>query len=221
MIAVICIVILTVFIAAAVGYLGYLAFGATTKSVILFNLPNQDVASILAKCFYVLTIMGSFVIIINPVFRVIENSGWYRKCAGMDDGPEPPALKRQGSNQPALNLARMDSKLSNKDQNAPAQDLEDKNSAGLEGGSNSQFEEDPPFTWCSGFMYFGIRTLVVIILCLLAFLIPNINILLIIGGAVLGTIVNILLPVLFYNRAYSFSNKNRALEVDRAAQAAN
>jgi regulatory protein YycI of two-component signal transduction system YycFG len=32
------------------------------------------------------------------------------------------------------------------------------------------------------------------------------------GGAVLGTIVNILLPVLFYNRAYNGSKKNRSLE---------
>jgi amino acid permease len=40
MIAVICIVILTLLVAATVGYLGYLAFGATTKSVILLNLPN-------------------------------------------------------------------------------------------------------------------------------------------------------------------------------------
>jgi hypothetical protein len=28
--------------------------------------------------------MGSFVIIINPVFRVIENSGWYKRCAGIE-----------------------------------------------------------------------------------------------------------------------------------------
>ena len=43
----------------------------------------------------------------------------------------------------------------------------------------------------------------------LAFIIPNINILLTIAGALLGTIVNIVLPVLFYNRAYGFSSKNR------------
>ena len=84
MIAVICIVILTIFIAAAIGYLGYLAFGATTKSVILLNLPNQDPLAVTAKICYVLTIMGSFVIIINPLYRVIENSNWYKKCAGTD-----------------------------------------------------------------------------------------------------------------------------------------
>lgn len=81
-IALICIIILTVFIAALVGYLGYLAFGETTKSVILFNLPNEDPASITAKICYVLTIMGSFVIIINPVFTTIERANWYKYCAG-------------------------------------------------------------------------------------------------------------------------------------------
>jgi hypothetical protein len=32
------------------------------------------------------------------------------------------------------------------------------------------------------------------------------------AGAVLGTIVNIILPVLFYNRAYNGSKKNLKLE---------
>lgn len=45
-----------------------------------------------------------------------------------------------------------------------------------------------------------------------AFIIPNINILITFTGAVLGTIVNIVLPVLFYNRAYAPTPKNRALE---------
>lgn len=63
-------------------------------------------------------------------------------------------------------------------------------------------------------MYFGFRTLIVATICGVAFLIPNINILLTFGGAILGTIVNILLPVLFFNRAYSWTPKNRALEND-------
>lgn len=63
-------------------------------------------------------------------------------------------------------------------------------------------------------MYFGFRILIVALICGIAFLIPNINILLTFGGAILGTIVNILLPVLFYNRAYAWTPKNRALEGD-------
>merc|ERR1719389_1234669 len=77
MIATISILILTFFIAVAVGYIGYLAFGASTKGVILYNLPNDDPASIFAKCAYVLTICGSFVLLIQPIFYIMESSNWY------------------------------------------------------------------------------------------------------------------------------------------------
>lgn len=46
---------------------------------------------------------------------------------------------------------------------------------------------------------------------LLSCLIPNISILITFSGALLGTIFNIWLPVLFYNRAYNSSEKNEAL----------
>ena len=60
-------------------------------------------------------------------------------------------------------------------------------------------------------MFFIFRTLVVIIVTGLSFLIPNINILLTFAGAILGTIVNVVLPVVFYNRAYTHSPKNKKL----------
>lgn len=41
---------------------------------------------------------------------------------------------------------------------------------------------------------------------------PNVNIMLIISGALCGTLVNIVIPVLFYNRAYNGSEKNKKLE---------
>ena len=107
MLIVICITVLTVVVAVGIGYVGYLAFGEKTKSVILFNLPNDDPASIAAKIFYILTIMGSFVLVANPVFRVIEKSGWYRSLAGIDDDSlnSPDKLAKQGSSMPAANLA--------------------------------------------------------------------------------------------------------------------
>ena len=64
MIALISILGLTVFVAATIGYLGYLAFGNSVKGVILYNLPNDDPAAVTAKICYVLTIMGSFVLLI-------------------------------------------------------------------------------------------------------------------------------------------------------------
>lgn len=60
-------------------------------------------------------------------------------------------------------------------------------------------------------MFFAFRTLVVVLVCAVSFVIPNINILLTFAGAILGTLVNIVLPVVFYNRAYTHSPKNRKL----------
>lgn len=62
----------TLAIAVTVGYTGYFAFGSSSKSVILYNLPNEDPASITVKFFYLFTVMGSFVLLSQPVFRVIE-----------------------------------------------------------------------------------------------------------------------------------------------------
>ena len=45
-----------------------------------------------------------------------------------------------------------------------------------------------------------------------AYIIPNINILIVTGGSIFGTTLNIILPVLFYNRAYTYTPKNKALE---------
>ena len=61
---------------------------------------------------------------------------------------------------------------------------------------------------CQWFKYFFFRILIVVILFVLSMLIPNITLLLTFAGAVLGTIVNVILPVLFYNRAYNGSDKN-------------
>ena len=80
------------------------------------------------------------------------------------------------------------------------------------GGEEPIDDDDTPFTCCSCMMYFGFRILIVLVIAGLAFLIPNINVLLTFSGAVLGTIVNIWLPVLFYNRAYTFTDKNKELE---------
>jgi amino acid permease len=82
------IVCLTLLIACAVGYIGYLAFGETTKSVILYNLPNDDSISITAKCLYILTICGSFVLLIQPIYSIMERSGWYNNWFCPNEKPE-------------------------------------------------------------------------------------------------------------------------------------
>jgi hypothetical protein len=69
-------VISTVAICLAIptSYMGYLAFGDQVSSVVIYNLPPNDVMSILAKSFYVFTVMGSYVIVIQPIFYIIEES---------------------------------------------------------------------------------------------------------------------------------------------------
>jgi hypothetical protein len=47
---------------------------------------------------------------------------------------------------------------------------------------------------------------------LLSILIPNISILITFLGALLGTIINVWIPVFFYNRAYNTSEKNKRLK---------
>lgn len=61
-------------------------------------------------------------------------------------------------------------------------------------------------------MFYFFRVLVVVFVSVLAFFLPNINLIMILSGAILGTTVNIVIPVLFYNRAYSLKPKNRTLE---------
>lgn len=85
-----CMLACTVF-GATVGYIGYLAFGNTVKGVILYSLPNDDPAAFIAKICYVLTIMGSIVLSIQPIFYVMESSNWYKKtskCCMVDDTKE-------------------------------------------------------------------------------------------------------------------------------------
>ena len=62
------------------------------------------------------------------------------------------------------------------------------------------------------FLFALFRILIIFSIAGLSFLIPNIHILLTLAGSILGTIVNIYLPVLFYNRAYNYSEKNQKLE---------
>ena len=82
MTAALSVVTLSLTVVLTVGYLGYYAFGNTVKSVIVYNFPNEDPVSILIKICYLFTISGSYVIVIQPVFHVLESTSWYKvgKC---------------------------------------------------------------------------------------------------------------------------------------------
>ena len=53
-----------------------------------------------------------------------------------------------------------------------------------------------------------VRSSVILISLLASFVVPNINILLQLSGAIMATIVSIVIPVTFYNRAYNDDQKN-------------
>ena len=70
----------------------------------------------------------------------------------------------------------------------------------------NQPEEIIPWT------YYFMRAGIVYLIFITSFVIPNINVMLILGGSVLGTIVTIVIPILFYNRAYSGDLKHLSLD---------
>lgn len=74
-------------------------------------------------------------------------------------------------------------------------------------------DEEPTYKLDSPIRYFKhgfFRTVFTLKVCVLSFAFPNLNVVLTIGGAVLGTIVSVILPVMFYNRAYSHPELDRA-----------
>lgn len=156
MLSFILILTLTIFVAATIGYVGYLAFGSKVKSVILLNLPNQDPSAIIAKICYILTIMGSFVLLINPIYYIIENTECYK-------------------------------------------------------GKRS-INEQEELTCFNIFKFIFWRVFVVVLAYTVSIFCPSINIILTFAGAILGVLVSIIIPVLFYNRAYRFNEKNIKLD---------
>ena len=55
------------------GIVGYLAFGSKSNAIILINMPTNNWVGTTAKIFYTFTIMGSFAIVIQPIYNIIEN----------------------------------------------------------------------------------------------------------------------------------------------------
>jgi amino acid permease len=76
------------FFAAGMGTIGYLAFGDETKPIILYNMPDQDILSITAKLAYLLTIAGSYILLIQPVFKIVEATSLVRTAAGEEQSSQ-------------------------------------------------------------------------------------------------------------------------------------
>lgn len=74
--------IILIVVAILLGIVGYQAFGDDCASVLLYNLPPQETTSIIAKVFYIITVMGSYILLMQPIFYVIESSAWYKSMSG-------------------------------------------------------------------------------------------------------------------------------------------
>ena len=61
-------------------------------------------------------------------------------------------------------------------------------------------------------MFIGLRIFILFIVLIGSFIIPDINFLLIILGSIFGTIITYIMPVMFYNKAYSNSPRNTNLD---------
>lgn len=85
----------------------------------------------------------------------------------------------------------------------------------MEGGDAQKSSEalpDEKWSCCRWFKYLLIRLLIIIVIFTISIMIPNLNVMLTFVGAALGTLMNVWLPVIFYNRAYNNSDKNSNLE---------
>ena len=81
--------------------------------------------------------------------------------------------------------------------------------------NENQSEDDlPPQTWREYLKMVLTRTAILAAILYASFLLPNINVILTIGGAVLGFLLTVAIPVLFYNAAYSEERSRSRGEVE-------
>lgn len=55
------------------GYFSYLTLGDKITDIILLVLPTNSHWAVIGKIMYLFTIMGSYVLIIQPIFNILEN----------------------------------------------------------------------------------------------------------------------------------------------------
>ena len=187
-------VFLAIFLGISLGVLGYLAFGDQCKDTILFNMPNEAAIGVAAKACYVFTIAGSFVLLIQPIYHVIENAEWYQSLFEDESQAD--------QSEEAENLIQKDLSIE--------EDLH----SGDE--PRKTYAIDRPRRWAK---FLFVRTLVVLAVTAASFTVPSLSAMLTLGGSIMGTLMTIVVPVMFYNRAYSGEKKH--LDLQRSSPAKN
>jgi len=69
----------TLVVATFLGILGYLAFGGQTMPIILGNMPETEWIGVVARVSYLFAILGCWVIVLQPIFYLVESSAWYER----------------------------------------------------------------------------------------------------------------------------------------------
>ena len=67
------------------GYYSYITLGSKINDIILLVLPNGSHWAIFCKSMYLVTIMGSYVIMLQPIFNIAENFKAYKECTVLSD----------------------------------------------------------------------------------------------------------------------------------------
>lgn len=182
-------VVLAICFGVSLGVLGYLAFGDQCKDTILFNMPNEAAIGVAAKACYVFTIAGSFVLLIQPIFHVIENGQWYQSLF------EAESTEEAGDEIEQLIQKEDISEEDPLPESCPP--------------PAKPHAIDSPRRWAK---FLLVRALVVLLVTGTSFVVPSLNAMLTLGGSVMGTLMTIVVPVLFYNRAYSGEKKHLDLQ---------
>jgi len=60
------------------GYFSYLTLGDKITDIILLVLPTNSHWAVTGKIMYLLTIMGSYVLMIQPIFNIVESFQFYK-----------------------------------------------------------------------------------------------------------------------------------------------
>jgi len=61
-------------LALALGIMSYWAYGNMTREIVLYNLPGDSIFAMMTSIFYMLNMVGSFAITIQPIYHIVDGS---------------------------------------------------------------------------------------------------------------------------------------------------
>ena len=59
-----------------IGILSYMTYGSSIEDMITYNMPNS-ICGVAVRIFYMIAIIGVYVLSLIPVYLIIEKNEWY------------------------------------------------------------------------------------------------------------------------------------------------